>query len=134
MIKGVGKPDLLGDNIYNTTTTGQARTHGTPLHETWSFPLRVQNDGDIADTLVVTAAPQFGVRYFAGYYDVTANVTGAGLEFAAVPPGVTRSLAMQFDTQTMSVGDILRVVVTVHSGAAPELEDAVLPGVQIRPS
>ena len=60
----------------------------------------VQNDGDITDDLILSApnvpTPPLAVRFYVGYFDVTAAVTGSGFTFHDVAPGQSFVFAVEF--------------------------------------
>jgi hypothetical protein len=132
---GTPRPDAIVENLatgapfrddfYTTNGATQAKTRKVPVGSKWSWALRAQNDGNVADDLVVSALPQFGVRFFVGYYDVTSYVTGGGFTFAGVAPDAILPFAVQATTDFLAVGDLYTVIVTVRSGAAPELRDVI---------
>ena len=87
------------------------------------YALRVQNDDVVTDDLVVTATPDPRVRYFVGYYEVTAQVHGGGFRYTDVAPGEVLPLAMQMSAVGLGPGDSYALPVTVASGAAAERID-----------
>jgi hypothetical protein len=125
IVANIATGALFGDDLYTTNGATQSKSRKVVVGDKWSWALRVQNDGDVGDDLVVSALPRFGVRFFVGYYDVTSFVTGGGFTFAGVPAGTMLPMAVQASTDFMAVGDLYTVIVTVRSGAAPELRDVV---------
>jgi len=128
---------LIGDNIYNKSAGGQSVTHTIVPGGTWSFGLRMQNDGEATDDLRVKSAfkgdqGSFSLRIFYGYYDVTAAVFGGGLLLPDVPVGEDRAIAVQFraDAAVLS-GDFSWLMLALTSEAAPELDDRVRVGVSV---
>ena len=121
---------LFFDNIYEPIDglgcCTQVRHHQIQAGGKWTYALRVQNDGETTDDLVLTA-PQpnndaITARYFVGYYNVTAPVNGTGFTFVDVKPGETRSVAVQFAAAPGSSGDG-DVVVQLHAGSNNLIED-----------
>ena len=90
--------ELVGNDIYNNSGSGQTFSHSIVPGGKWSFAVRLQNDGEATDDLRVRFAGGFAdvVRYFVDYYDVTALVNGPGFAFEDVPVGATRNMAVQF--------------------------------------
>jgi hypothetical protein len=123
-----GRPDIIiknrktgaffGDNFYTLICCEQYREHSVEVGGKWSYALRVQNDDIVADDLIVTATPNSRIRYFVGYFDITAQVTSGGFRYTDVSPGEIRPLAMQMSAVGVNPGDTYAVPVTVASGAA----------------
>jgi hypothetical protein len=122
---------VFGNDVYGSDGLGQTFTHPVAPGGSWSFAVQVQNDGDRTDDITVTAAsigtsPDVSVRYFAGWFDVTALVNGGGFTFAGVPPGGVRRLPVQFHAVSGApVDERSRQLVTFTSGTAP-IADSVL--------
>jgi hypothetical protein len=120
------------DDVYNPLLLGaavtQTRDHVVAAGGKWTYALEVQNDSPDADDIVVRGTddpnPRFHVRYFVGYYDVTAAMQGAGVTFSDMAPGATRTIAVQFraadDAAPKSVGDAF---VAAISGLDPDGTD-----------
>jgi Neocarzinostatin family len=127
--------ELVGDNVYEDPASSQNFGHAISPNGTWTFALRMQNDGEAADDLRVGFAGAdfngftWSVSYSVGYFDVTALVNGPGLVFQDVPVGETRKLAVHFSAGAEAPGHWAHVSVRVSSGAAPELTDVVRVGV-----
>jgi Neocarzinostatin family len=126
---------ITGDNIYNLNADGQTRIRAVAPATTWSFAVQLQNDGEVADNIRVTAppsSPPFTVRYFLAYFDITSKVTGGGFTFTDVAPGQIWTLGVQFNTAAgaplQSRADPL---VTFTSATAPRA-DAVRVGVVVQ--
>jgi hypothetical protein len=128
-IQAVGDPsNTKGDNLYTVNAAGQTRTHAVGSNGMWSWATRFQNDGADEDDIKVTgpgSTGQFSVRYFVGYFDVTAQVTGSGFVFQHVTTGETRKMAVQVTaTGATSGGTDIRVL-TASSVASPSTKDAI---------
>ena len=128
---------IFGDDVYNRDgSSGQTVTHTITPGANWSFAVQVQNDGARTDDITVTAAsifssPDVTVRYFAGWFDVTSYVTGAGFTFGSVPPGGIRRLPVQFRASSgAAIDSRSRQLVTFTSRTAPVV-DAVVVGVRV---
>jgi hypothetical protein len=92
---------ITGNDIYNFDGAAQTRIRAVAPGTTWSFAVQLQNDGEIADDITVTAppsSPPFTVRYFVSYFDITQYVTGGGFTFTDVAPGQIWTLGVQFNT------------------------------------
>jgi hypothetical protein len=95
VLRRVGGASLTGDGVYNETGWGQTRRRRIAPGERWAFSLQIQNDGPRAGTVVLTGSATAGVRYFIGYYDITAAVTGSGFRYEGMPPGASYHLGVQ---------------------------------------
>ena len=97
----------------------------------------MKNNGEATDNLHVGfAGAGFNgfsgeVRYFVGYYDVTALVNGPGRVYEDVPAGEIRNLAVQSRAGSEAPGAYAQASVRVSSDAAPELTDIVQVGVLV---
>jgi sugar lactone lactonase YvrE len=80
----VHRPDALiatgtsyvGDNVYNTTGSGQTKTVKAKAGSTVTFKVQIQNDGNDTDPITLTG-PGTGNGYTVSYFDGTTNVTTA---------------------------------------------------------
>jgi hypothetical protein len=139
-IRSLHDGTLTGDDVYNSNASGQTVPHGiTPGHD-WSFAVQVENDGGRTDDISVMAAvemahPGIAVRYFAGWFDITAQVTqGRSFTFADVAPGAVRKLSVQFRASaTVPVEAISRQRITFYVGTPPTILgiDVVRIGVRV---
>jgi len=135
MIRRRSDGAITGDNIYNLDGSGQTRIRGVAPGTTWSFAVRLENDGDVAGDIRVTAppsSPPFTVRYLVANFNITSKVTGGGFTFTDVAPGQIWTLGVQFnvapDTPLESQADPL---VKFTSETAPRA-DAVRVGVVVK--
>ncbi len=119
---------LLEDNQYFPNVS-YAPQHGHAIASpgTWVYALVVQNDGDVADDLVLTTpivpSSPFGVQVFVGYYDVTSYATGAGVVISDVAPGQSFVVAIRFSLAAGVHDSGVLASVKLSSGSAPELVD-----------
>ena len=124
MVRNVATGQLYGDDVYSSSGNGvQTRRH-LLVDGKWAYAVRVQNDGNEADDLIVKALVQTDVTYFLGYYNVTSAVMGSGLRLPQVAAGRTISLAVRGVSVENDIRDFAAIV-TVTSGAAFELSDTV---------
>jgi hypothetical protein len=127
---------VFGNDVYSSTGSGETVTHPIAPGGSWSFAVQVQNDGARTDDINVTAAsirtsPDISVRFFAGYFDVTSLVNGAGFTFSGVPPGGVRRLPVQFKAVSgAAVEQRSHQLVTFTSRTAP-IADSVLVAVRV---
>jgi hypothetical protein len=127
---------IFGNDVYNSTGSGQTVTHTITQGNDWSFAVQVQNDGARSDDITVTAAslassPGVTVRYFAGWFDVTSYVTGAGFTFANVPPGGIRNLPVQFRASSAAAIDARSTRRMTFTSRTAPVVDAVQVGVRV---
>ena len=120
---------LFYDNQYfPSVSDAPQRSHAIVPGGTWTFALIVQNDGDITDDLILSApnvpTPPLAVRFYVGYFDVTAAVTGSGFTFHDFAPGQLFVFAVQFraDVEHPRGYGCARLA-QADFGTAPELVD-----------
>ena len=115
LLAGQAKPDgrirlgtsgsYVGDNVYNTTGTGQTRSGSAARRHTVTYDVTVQNDAPFADVLRLKGTASnanFTVSYQVGATDVTAQVVAGTYTTPSLAPGATQKV---------------RVVVTVGAAA-----------------
>src|SRR4051794_37079534 len=79
---------ILGDDIYS----GENYWHRIRPGGRLVWAVQAQNDGPSPDDVILHAVSsdpgnqQVEIRYFIGYYDVTANITGPGITIHNLPP------------------------------------------------
>jgi hypothetical protein len=128
---------VFGNDVYNTDGVGEKVVHPVAPGGSWSFAVQVENDGARTDDITVNAAsiltsPDVSVRYFAGWFDVTALVNGDGFTFAGVPPGGIRRLPVQFKAVAGAhIDQRSHQVVRFTSRTAPTVTDGVVVGVRV---
>jgi hypothetical protein len=93
---------IRGDDVYDLSGQTVRRTFAPG--GSFVFALQMQNDGPATDDVIVTAAKyppgtagHIRARYFVGYYDVTALVTGSGVRIRNLGVGQIRGLAVRVD-------------------------------------
>jgi hypothetical protein len=92
---------IFFDDVYSPiASTTQLVQHAITPGGRWSYAVQIQNDGPVADDMTLRGSPSpenyFKIRYFVGFYDVTASVTGAGFTYRNMAAGEVRKLAVQF--------------------------------------
>lgn len=115
LLTGQAKPDgrirlgtsgsFVGNNVYNTTGTGQTRSGSAARGHTVTYDVSVQNDAPFADALRLKGTASnanFTVSYQVGATDVTAQVVAGTYTTPSLAPGATQKV---------------RVVVTVGAAA-----------------
>ena len=130
----VYKPDLqlrtsaeiayTGDNIYNTDGDDQSKAQSCVAGTAVTYLFRAQNDGNVADTLKITA-PAAGAGWTARYYEMSTNVeitdqvTGTGYLTPALASGGVQGLYVKV-TAGNGAGtsqEILLTAVSTHDAA-----------------
>lgn len=115
LLTGQAKPDgrirlgtsgsFVGNNVYNSTGTGQTRSGSAARGHTVTYDVSVQNDAPFGDALRLKGTASnanFTVSYQVGATDVTAQVVAGTYTTPNLAPGATQKV---------------RVVVTVGAGA-----------------
>jgi len=77
--------DAVGDNVYNTSGSGQTKSQSVPRNTTAKYYIRIENDSDSSDVIAIrdttTLASGWSVAYFdtvVGGNDITGQVRGTG--------------------------------------------------------
>lgn len=119
----------VGNDVYNTTGTGQGRSSSNRRGTTATFFVQVQNDGPSPDQFTLrgsAAASGFTVRYLAGATDVTALVVAGAFSTGPVAPGASFTLKVQVAVGgSTALGRAQAVGLTAASGALPVQKDKV---------
>jgi hypothetical protein len=97
-IKRSDRTNYVGDDVYDSTGSGQTATAKIQRGTTTTFDVQEQNDGTgTRDGLLIRGPgnrPGFAVRYLAGLRgakDITANVENGTYMLSGVAPGAARS-------------------------------------------
>ncbi|HOS44219.1 MAG TPA: hypothetical protein PK794_11045, partial [Armatimonadota bacterium] len=110
-----------GDNVYNTTGTGQSTAQSCQAGNTVLYLVHLQNDGNQDDRLRVTGTAGgngWTVQYLdmQTLADLTALVTGAGLTTELLPPGLYRWIGVKITpSSSLAHGAVKDVVLTAVS-------------------
>jgi hypothetical protein len=109
---------ILGDDIYSGVGYWHRVRPGGKL--VWA--VQAQNDGLSPDDVILHAVPpdpgnqQVETRYFVGYYDVTANITGPGITLHNLGPGAVRGLAVRMTaTPGADLGSVVSTTISFAS-------------------
>ncbi len=129
IIKRRSDGQLFYDNEYTPPVPLHLWYHSIMPGGDWIYAILIQNDGDVAGDVTLTA-PQanapFNVKYTYGYFDITASVTGPGFTYPNVPPGGSVLLGVRFRADATTPTDAISdITLTATSVAAPALHDAV---------
>jgi large repetitive protein len=132
-IRLLSDASFVGNNVYNTTGSGQTRSVTSARGEKRSFVVRVQNDGSGTDGFTFrgcVAAPGFTVRYFVGATgttEITSAVLAGTYTVTGVAPGGTRAVRLEVTTDASTAsGAVQSCLVNVTSTSATTMTDAVL--------
>jgi hypothetical protein len=124
---------FVGNNVYNTTGSGQTKAVSSARGERRSFVARVQNDGSTADGFTFrgcTATNGFTVRYFSGATgttEITSAVVNGTYTVTGVAPGATKAIRLEVTTGSATPpGTAQSCLITGTSTTAPTTMDAVL--------
>jgi hypothetical protein len=135
MIRRRSDGAITGNDIDNLDGSGQTRIRAVAPGTTWSFAVQLENDGEVADNITVTAppsSPPFSVRYVVANFNITSKVTGGGFTFTDVAPGQIWTLAVQFNVAPdASLESRANPLVKFTSETAPRA-DAVRVGVVVK--
>jgi hypothetical protein len=126
---------FVGDGVYDADGAGQAIDEVITRGERSLVVFGIENDGDTADTFVVTGPGNKAglvARYGSGGEDVTAAVTGHGWE-VSVSPDSFRPVQLRIHAPAGSeAGLVRRWVVTATSVSEPGLADAARAAFRVR--
>jgi len=134
-----GEMVFLGDNIYNTTGSGQHSIQAATTGNITRFTVRLQNDGIGEDNLIVRGPgddANFLIRYFSariGGIDITARVTGTdGWPTGPLVSGAARDIRVEITARTTTaVNTVKSALISVTSATIAERRDAVIATVQV---
>jgi hypothetical protein len=129
-----GNGPLRGNGVYNTTTVGQARTVVADRGDVVRFNVRIDNDGELTEDLVVKAPRALrsvSARYLVGGQDVTPAVV-AGRPFH-LAPGASAALGIALRVAGNAPHGFVRdIIVRVRSPFGSNVEDRVRGTVRVR--
>ncbi|MBD3285824.1 T9SS type A sorting domain-containing protein, partial [candidate division WOR-3 bacterium] len=93
LIKNPDESGYTGDDVYNEDGTDQTSEQTVDPGDTACYHVRIENDGDVFDTVAVTGTGSvegWTVTYYdalEGGTDITADVTGSGWAIDSLCPG-----------------------------------------------
>jgi hypothetical protein len=125
-------PTWLGNNVYNTTASGQKARYVdypnffdvVPI----VFRIKIQNDGNVIDRYRLTASGTttgYTVKFFDGTTDITAAVKAGTYRTRRLVPGDRHVIKARVKPNDPHDGDKTTRLVTVTSVANPARQDAV---------
>lgn len=124
-----GTKAFVGQDIYNTDGTDQARTGKAYRGGTITFGIQIQNDG-AADCFTVeatgAATTMYNVRYYRGGTEITAAVVAGTYTTPVLAPGAKFLITAKVKVkQSATVGSSVTRLVTITSVENPAKQDAV---------
>lgn len=141
-IKNKSDTGYAGDGVYNTTGASQSKSAPVGFYPTL-YHLRVQNDGTLADSFLITAtagdSDRWRIRFYdsqATGYDGGVNVSDAveingGWNTGSIAPGQSRDFRFEILPQYNSRGGDTKIVaITATSRNNPAKSDVVTASTQ----
>jgi murein DD-endopeptidase MepM/ murein hydrolase activator NlpD len=130
-----GKTDtgpFVGGNVYEATPVTQVVALNRQVNKAAKYYLRLQNDGNVADRLVLTGpggGSAWTVKYLQGWEnpkDITSSVLAGGWRTWNLAPGETaKVIVIVTPRSAAAVGARKNVTVTLTSAASASRKDAV---------
>ena len=130
-IKNSSEGTYIGDNVYNSDGTNQTRAQNVDTDATATYHIRVENDGNNADTFAVTGtggATDWTVTYYdalVGGSDITGSVTGVGWNSGALVSGATREIRVEVTPGVGAGGGTFREILVTSTSQGDANVDAV---------
>jgi hypothetical protein len=128
-VKVSGAAAYIGNNVYNTTGSGQSASVTSARGATKTFVVNVQNDGAVSDGFVLkgpSSSTGFTVKYFAGSTDITSAVVNGTYRLTSIAPGGAKSIQMRVTVGSgVAVGSTKSGLVTATSTHSAPAADTV---------
>jgi len=127
-----GSGPFVGNDIYNTTGTDQANTVSSTPGSTIRFGISVQNDSVVyADSFTLlatgTTSAMYGVTYFKGTTNITADVVAGTYTTPTVATGATYLITARVKVRgSATAGSSVTRLVTITSLGDGTRQDAVV--------
>lgn len=138
-IKNSDETVYIGDNIYNTTGTNQTKSQQVTNNQTAGYHIRIENDGDAADSFTVTATASGPAQWVANYFDalsggtnITSEITGSGWSTGSLDPGQYREIRVEVVADWFWYDINSTILVTSVSQGDNSKKDAVRATTQFR--
>lgn len=133
LIRNAGETLYAGNDVYNETGQGQQRAQAAAWDEPAVYYLKVQNDGTLGDSFVITG-PGGGSGWVVTYYDqlegganITAQVTGSGWTVGPLAPAGFREFRVEVSLEPGSPPEApVELIIAARSTADSAKSDAVL--------
>lgn len=118
LVSTASSSGFLGNDVYNTTGTGQTKMQKARRTQTRSFYVRVHNDGNVSNTFSIRgSAARSGstVSYYTGARNVTASMRStAGLRSALEPGAFTLVRVQVRAHRTAKIGSLKSATVSAR--------------------
>ena len=119
----------VGADIYNTTASGQSRSTTVAAGGSATFYVRLQNDGNLPDTLELSGPGQesaWRVKYYDGTTDITSQVLAGTWTTGTLPPGDKRTVKVVVTARPAAAAGATKVLkLKAISTLAPTTRDVV---------
>jgi hypothetical protein len=110
MVSTASTTGYLGDDLYNTTGTGQTKTVNARRGTARTFYIRVANDGNVTNTFTVrgsASAAGSAVTYYSGTTDITTALRSTAGWSVTLDPGDSKVIRMRIKVlSTAAVGSL----------------------------
>jgi hypothetical protein len=131
----VGSGAFAGNNVYNSTGASQTRAAKSRRNRSKTFTVKIQNDGNYTQTLLVLGSGPSGpftVRYLSGKTNVTSKVVAGIYKVGNLAPGATKSLKVVIGVKRSArVGAVKKVLVSAIATTNALLRDTVKAQVKV---
>lgn len=129
LLRAPGSTSWIGNDTYNATGARQGRSANVRAGGTATFTLRVENDGPLAEPLVIRglgSTTRFKVTYLAGRTDVTTQVVAGTYRTRTLAFGEQANLKVVVQAKAGTpAGATTTVVVRASSSLLGDITDAV---------
>lgn len=123
MTRLVSDAAYAGDNIYNSDATGQTKTQMVKPASKTTYLFKVQNDGNIPDTLSVTSVTPLAipvgwiVKYFdtTTKADITSQINGNGWSTGVLAPRASKNIIAEVSVTNVPASTTMTVSLAVRS-------------------
>ncbi len=130
-IKNSSEGTYIGDNIYNSDGVNQTKAQNVDNDATATYHIRLENDGNNADTFVVTGIggdTNWTVIYYdalSGGSDITGSVTGGGWSTGLLASGATTDIRVEVTPGAGVGGGSFRNILVTSTSQGDANVDAV---------
>ena len=129
LISTSASTSYVGNNVYNTTGAGQAKTVSARRTVTRTFYARVYNDGNVSNAIAIRGSAALAgstVRYYSGSTNVTTAMRSASGWRVALNPGAYKVVTVKITiARTASFGSYKSATVTSSWTGDDTRSDAV---------
>jgi hypothetical protein len=140
LVKVASAASFVGDNVYNTTGSGQSVTASKPQGTTQQFTIRVQNDGTSNDSFKLSGPGNqsgFTAHYFDGTTDITSAVVAGTFQTVSLAPGGTKDYRLAVSVSSTATIGVTRSwlvrATSVHDNTNADAVKSAVKVVKYRP-